>query len=96
MSPGVMPSRSRIVSKVTSDPVTLLNHARASSAMSGSAPMKLLTWSTNRLPKIHTKTARPSPTRSMTTPVARPRLIRVASLLTAGSMARATNQAIST
>ena len=32
----------------------------------------------------------------MTTPVARPRFIRVASLLTAGSMARATNQAIST
>ena len=96
MSLVVMPSRSSMVSKVKFDPVASLNHASASAAMSGTAAMKLLTWSTNRLPKSHRKPARPRPASSMTTPVAMPRRIRRDSRRTAGSIASATNHAMRT
>jgi hypothetical protein len=93
---GLRPISSRIVSNVNVDPDTLLNQRRVSSAIPGSAVMKLVSCSTNRVPNRPRKTTREMPASSMTRPVARPRCILFASRETTGSMASAANHAMIT
>ena len=78
------------------EPVARLNQASASTAMTGTAWANSTSWLTKRAPNAATNPRRARPATIMTTPVARPRFIRVASFATAGSIASAMNHAMTT